>query len=84
MSETVLRCSPETRARSAREIGCRVRIWLKMRLRLICRGILFEALSLLVKENCDVGILALSICELPQGATNRDLGHPMLMLQTFG
>ena len=32
-------------------MGCRVRMWLKMRLRLIWRGILFDALSWLVKEN---------------------------------
>src|ERR1700677_1425113 len=57
ISEMVLRCRPETRARSAREIGCLVRIWLKIRLRLICRGVLFEALTLLVNEKRGGGAL---------------------------
>ena len=50
MRDTVLLCRPEARARSAREIGWRALIWLKMRLRLIWRGILFDALVLLANE----------------------------------
>ena len=57
MSETVLLCRPETRAKSAREIGWRVRIWLKIRFRLIWRGILFDALTLLVNEKRGAGDL---------------------------
>lgn len=59
MRETVLRCKPETRARSARESGWRVRMRLKTRLRFICRGVLFDALCFLVnaKEDDDeIGI----------------------------
>ena len=47
----MLRCSCEARARSAREIGCFVRIRLKIRFRLISRGILFDALCWCVNVN---------------------------------
>ena len=50
ISDTVLRCSCEARARSARDIGCLVRIRLKIRFRLISRGILFDALCLVCKR----------------------------------
>jgi hypothetical protein len=63
MSETVLLCNPEARAKSAREMGCLVRIWLKMRFRLISRGTLLVALYRLVKEKRGVGILAISISD---------------------
>ena len=43
ISEIVLRCRPETRARSAREIGCRVRIRLRTIRRLISRTTSLEA-----------------------------------------
>ncbi len=49
MEEIVLRCCAEMGARSAREIRCRVRIKFKTRFRLICRGVLFEALCFFVK-----------------------------------
>src|ERR1700756_1761985 len=63
ISETVLRCRPETRARSARERGWRVRTRLKTRFRLIWRGVLFDALCLRVNVNRDageVGMISLS------------------------
>src|SRR4030088_2229511 len=55
ISETVLRCRPETRARSARERGWRVRTRLKTRFLLIWRGVLFDALCLRVNVNRDEG-----------------------------
>src|SRR6185437_13204339 len=54
ISDTVLRCSPETRARSAREIGCCLRTRFRMRLRLICRGVRFEALCRSEGKYCRV------------------------------
>src|ERR1700756_5545013 len=63
ISETVLRCRPETRARSARDKGWRVRTRLKTRFRLIWRGVLFDALCLRVNVNRDegeVGMISLS------------------------
>jgi len=59
MSETVLRCRPEARAKSAREIGRLVRIWLKMRFRLIWRAIRFDALKLPFVKKRDGGIFLL-------------------------
>src|SRR5579864_2187282 len=49
MSETVLRCRPETRARSAREIGCRRRIKFRMTPRLMARAVSLDATSVFVK-----------------------------------
>src|SRR3981081_274180 len=63
ISETVLRWRPETRARSARDRGWRVRTRLKTRFRLIWRGVLFDALCLRVNVNRDdgeVGMILLS------------------------
>lgn len=64
MRETVLRCKPETRARSARESGWRVRMRLKTKLRFIWRGVLLDALCFPVNVNCDddeIGILTFQI-----------------------
>jgi hypothetical protein len=47
----------ETRERSAREIGCLVRMRLKIRLRLILRGVLFEAVCVRLKLNRCIAIL---------------------------
>jgi len=49
ISDTVLRCRPETRANSAREMGCRRRIRFRMTPRLIARAVSLDATSVLVK-----------------------------------
>src|ERR1035438_1384047 len=67
--ETVLRCRPEMRARSARETGCLMRMWLKMRLRLISRAMRFEAFVWLFKKRRVVGIEILSPSDLERKQT---------------
>ncbi len=49
MTDTVLRCNPDTRARSARDIGCRRRMRLSNTLRLIARGVSLDATCVFVK-----------------------------------
>src|SRR5882762_8672443 len=55
MSETVLRCRPERRARSAREIGWPVRIRFKTIRRLISRAVSFEAARSGLRLTCRTG-----------------------------
>src|SRR5215813_7622667 len=55
ISETVLRCSPDTRARSAREIGWRCRIKFSTTLRLMSRAVSLEATCVFVKSSRRMG-----------------------------
>src|SRR3954469_9124330 len=51
IKDTVLRCNPETRARSAREMGCRWRIKFSTTLRLMSRAVSLDATCVLVKSS---------------------------------